>query len=1190
MDYKVPWRKTPEPPVDKYTLPYAAPPQRTTQTAEQEIRLIMTQKPDKNTGARLLELSKEYTNSNANVKDKISLLGAVAEYCNKNNKLLKSAEDGVQALLAGQIRYLSQSDRSMSATKKIETLLDIPPSVALEAKVKNAIVLSYGEQTAYLNEMANDIWTAGGWARDYKLYSLAGSGIGGEIRYDPPPSELVTEQWANDQKRDDGMWPKGDTVPAGQLPATMKRMAINYFEAEVAAAKAMGKSGNYNIRIVAKKLEENASDALEDARKLPDNADGRRAAHKLLVQYYHEKLQPALGKIEQEKYFEQLYALAGDSPWKNALVFMHEHAQTGMLWSAVALGALNPMAGRMAFAVMGAKQVQSGVQSGNYGDIIMGGCMILGMVNTGVAGKAAGYTVLGGAAWGAASEISDDTGLTTRKLENILNNFVLIEGYFKARLETQKAPKGRKSPKKPVQKTEKTAQKNILETVPKKTGQETETAKAGEETGAKKGETPAEQKPVVEPKPIEQKPIEQQKPKLTEKQMEEQAILHDAKNAAVNCSDPVGGLLIFVDKFQPSAAQTVLKDGLNALRTNILKINDGFGELTKLTDAKQRDALAASLRKQVSDAQKQIEKVTAQVDDLLTSQPPQNAELAGDIDFFNTVLRKNSGGLTSALKELKALGESGVHKLDAGEFDIVEAASNYVNSAVKYYGKFAGQQLRVYEIGADGVRRQVDATDPFVSLDAYFDPYLLRRAVNNLCANAERYGNTKAWMEVEVTPTEVRIKVMDDGPGFSAQDAPKAFDYKSGIENYGKPGSSQVGLSTVKADVEKMGGSVAVSDGPQMSGKPTTVQITLKRKGPATSGGQQGAPATFGGQEGGRAGTGGPKGGPQSIKPEEQAKVQQKQNERRGPAGISVELNGAKTSHEAGLKVGQNYNIYQVCDALGIKDIASFEVALKDYLGNEAQFESLQFRSQGRSEVVFAIAGEDGAAVGYLKNADGVRVLDRQVNPIFKKLGFDVEFEAAYYGDLAIMKPIPKINLDAYLVQIYRNFDRPGSLENAKALFYEIGRQTYANFVFGIRDAHPANFRVRGSETSPIVQRIDAGTLGEEFRPRDIGKLFGRTASPDPEASIAFQALLENPQLEYEFFRGFGDVAARTNTLAKDAELAKIGGQKMTMGWKEVWLKITDLGAKYEAANPADPLPSMLKYGPNEMELIGLPR
>jgi two-component system, OmpR family, sensor histidine kinase CssS len=85
----------------------------------------------------------------------------------------------------------------------------------------------------------------------------------------------------------------------------------------------------------------------------------------------------------------------------------------------------------------------------------------------------------------------------------------------------------------------------------------------------------------------------------------------------------------------------------------------------------------------------------------------------------------------------------------------------------------------------------------------------LLRAFLNLAGNCLRYAATKVELKVELSGNGVAVTVSDDGPGFDKDDLKNMFTrfYK------GKQGKYGLGLSIVKAIVEKHGGSVSAANG-----------------------------------------------------------------------------------------------------------------------------------------------------------------------------------------------------------------------------------------------------------------------------------------------------------------------------------------------------------------------------------------
>jgi len=89
----------------------------------------------------------------------------------------------------------------------------------------------------------------------------------------------------------------------------------------------------------------------------------------------------------------------------------------------------------------------------------------------------------------------------------------------------------------------------------------------------------------------------------------------------------------------------------------------------------------------------------------------------------------------------------------------------------------------------------------------------LRRALENLLANAEIHGPPGGTVTVELVHVDgrARLSVTDEGPGPRAQDAQRAFSrFWRGEEAAQRPGSG-LGLAIVRATAERHGGSVALA-------------------------------------------------------------------------------------------------------------------------------------------------------------------------------------------------------------------------------------------------------------------------------------------------------------------------------------------------------------------------------------------
>jgi signal transduction histidine kinase len=124
------------------------------------------------------------------------------------------------------------------------------------------------------------------------------------------------------------------------------------------------------------------------------------------------------------------------------------------------------------------------------------------------------------------------------------------------------------------------------------------------------------------------------------------------------------------------------------------------------------------------------------------------------------------------------------------------------------------------------------AIEPGAEL-ALGDPDRLEQALQNLAANALRAtpAGGRIDLRAELAPEGVRLSVRDSGPGIPTEHLPFIFDrfYKIDASRAGAAGGSGLGLSIVKAIVERHGGRIAASSAP---GAGTLMEITLPSHAP----------------------------------------------------------------------------------------------------------------------------------------------------------------------------------------------------------------------------------------------------------------------------------------------------------------------------------------------------------------------
>jgi signal transduction histidine kinase len=97
----------------------------------------------------------------------------------------------------------------------------------------------------------------------------------------------------------------------------------------------------------------------------------------------------------------------------------------------------------------------------------------------------------------------------------------------------------------------------------------------------------------------------------------------------------------------------------------------------------------------------------------------------------------------------------------------------------------------------------------------------MEQALQNLAANALRYAPPGTMVELHAARRKnaVTIAISDEGPGIAPEHLPRVFDrfYKvdeSRVAQGGGAGGSGLGLSIVKAIVERHGASITVNSRP----------------------------------------------------------------------------------------------------------------------------------------------------------------------------------------------------------------------------------------------------------------------------------------------------------------------------------------------------------------------------------------
>ncbi|MGW1003454.1 ATP-binding protein [Streptomyces sp. NPDC002520] len=123
---------------------------------------------------------------------------------------------------------------------------------------------------------------------------------------------------------------------------------------------------------------------------------------------------------------------------------------------------------------------------------------------------------------------------------------------------------------------------------------------------------------------------------------------------------------------------------------------------------------------------------------------------------------------------------------------------------------------------------RVIALAPAPSAPALGDPDRLQQVLRNLVGNAVQHtpAHTSVRVDVGITGREVRVDVVDDGPGIAPQDLPRVFErfWRAEASRSRAYGGSGLGLAIVEAIVHAHQGRVSVAS---EVGRGTTVTVRL---------------------------------------------------------------------------------------------------------------------------------------------------------------------------------------------------------------------------------------------------------------------------------------------------------------------------------------------------------------------------
>ncbi len=160
-------------------------------------------------------------------------------------------------------------------------------------------------------------------------------------------------------------------------------------------------------------------------------------------------------------------------------------------------------------------------------------------------------------------------------------------------------------------------------------------------------------------------------------------------------------------------------------------------------------------------------------------------------------------------------------RLEAGALQLQPEAVPLAELA----SRICEEQRRCAESRGISMSAHVEPED----LELTADPLRLKQVVENLVGNAVKYNGDGGWVRVEIAIVggDVRIQVVDGGPGMDAKELAAVFEpFQRGTAGRGVSGSG-LGLAVVQRLVALHGGSIAATSRP---GDGTTFEVRLPRR------------------------------------------------------------------------------------------------------------------------------------------------------------------------------------------------------------------------------------------------------------------------------------------------------------------------------------------------------------------------
>ncbi|WP_435417904.1 ATP-binding protein [Parerythrobacter aurantius] len=204
----------------------------------------------------------------------------------------------------------------------------------------------------------------------------------------------------------------------------------------------------------------------------------------------------------------------------------------------------------------------------------------------------------------------------------------------------------------------------------------------------------------------------------------------------------------------------------------------------------------------------EVEAMQQELANLLADRLTMLAALAHDLRTYLTRLRLRAETLADSEQRERMVADlESMRALSESALEFAQLGSQPVHPMTVEIGPLVRDIAERSGIPVDGSERS--------GLAAVIDPHLFERALENLIANAAKHGGG-GRIELSAGSDEVRVDVLDDGPGFpfgntSMDQLVAPFTRGDAARTLDISGTG-LGLAIVKRSIELMGGRLAIAN------------------------------------------------------------------------------------------------------------------------------------------------------------------------------------------------------------------------------------------------------------------------------------------------------------------------------------------------------------------------------------------